>query len=96
MLEKIQIIYFKFLWAGSPGKFVLHWVKLEVLSIPNALVGWGLKIIFLFSKVLAENAVLRLISSVNIWTNVSIQNISTLIQFWIGLGTLINSALFVL
>jgi hypothetical protein len=63
VLEKVRKINFKFMWDGSQDHFVLPWVKWESLAAPKALGEWGLKNISLFSKVLVEKSIWRLVSS---------------------------------
>jgi hypothetical protein len=46
-------VFFKFLWDGNQEKYVLPWVKWDLLASPKILGRWGLKIIFMFSEDLA-------------------------------------------
>jgi hypothetical protein len=71
-LEKIRHTCFRFLWAGSTDHFVLPWVKWNILVVPKALGGWGLKNIHLFSKALVAKVGWRLITIDNLWTKVVI------------------------
>ena len=51
-LEKDRRICFNFLWARTQENFVLPWVKWEHIVVHKMLGGWGIKIIFMFSKAL--------------------------------------------
>jgi hypothetical protein len=53
ILEKVCHMCFQFIWLGSKYHFTLPWENWELLARPKALVGWGLKNIFIFSKSLA-------------------------------------------
>jgi hypothetical protein len=69
----LRHICFRFLWAGSSEHFILPWVKWNILAVPKALGGWGLKNIHLFSKSLAAKVGWRLLTTDSLWTKVVIQ-----------------------
>ena len=76
-LEKLCRICFTFLWQGKKENPSRPWVKWEIITIPKALGGWGIKNIFRFSSALVVKCGWRLISTTILWTEVILQKYIT-------------------
>eukprot|EP00253_Pinus_taeda_P017522 PITA_17522 len=71
ILNSIEKLCSRFLWAGSKSKRVILWIAWDKIARPKEWGGWGIKNLACFSQSLAAKLAWRLNSNENLWTSVS-------------------------
>eukprot|EP00253_Pinus_taeda_P011273 PITA_11273 len=71
ILNRLQHICSRFLWAGQQTGRLFGWVKWDTIAKPKSWGGWGIKRLHLFSKALAAKLGWKLLTSEGLWTRVA-------------------------
>eukprot|EP00253_Pinus_taeda_P029159 PITA_29159 len=71
ILNRLQHICSRFLWAGQQPGRLFAWVKWDTIAKPKCWGGWGIKKLDLFAKALVEKLGWQLLTSESLWTRVA-------------------------